>query len=113
MIEFPARNPALLSLASYYCDKLNKPLLSDFLLNNMELTNEQQALIICNQFQQLIDLAMLDDDKPNAIAAIENIETQLFSLFNLVYHAMLNLGFERQWQQAADKVRDEQSVLES
>jgi len=112
MIEFPASNPALLTLATHYCEKLNKPLLSDFLLNNMSLTDEHQALMICNQFQQLIDLAMLDDDKPSALAAIENIETQLFSLFNLVYHAMLNLGFERQWQQASDKARDEHTAIE-
>lgn len=108
MINFPENNPILRDLATYYTNRLDKPLLKQFLANDFELTCKHQALMICNQFQDLIDIAMLDSNKPKLFEEVNDIENHLFSLFNLVYHAMLNLGFEDQWQHASDLARERQ-----
>jgi len=109
MINFPENTPLMRQIASHYAAQLDKPLLQDFLANNLSITCPAQALIVCNQFQQLIDLAMLDNSNPALLNGISNVENVLFSLFNLVYEAMLTLGFEEQWQQASDRARLESS----
>mgnify|MGYP000642746992 CR=1 FL=1 len=113
MINFPENNPVLRNLALHYSQKLDKSLLSEFLANEFNLNCPHQALIICNHFQELIDVAMLDTDRPDIFAGLNDIENQLFALFNLVYHEMLNLGFEEQWQKASDLARERQNQEEN
>lgn len=108
MINFPENKPILRQLAHHYAAKLEKPLLAEFLANELHLTDHAQAQIVCNQFQQLIDYAMMDNSQPEILKDISDLENHLFALFNLVYNAMLNLGFEEQWQQASDNARQQQ-----
>lgn len=108
MFNFPANNPKLKIITQHYIQAQSMELLSEFLDNETIIKDDNQALTLCRQFQQLIDIAMADESEPPALAEIKDIENQLFSLFNLVYHAVLNLGFETQWQQAANEARTAQ-----
>jgi|GEM_PF-2878975 len=107
MITFPQNNPLLRTVALYYAKKLGHTPLLDFFENRGTITDESQALLVCTQFQQLIDAAMLDNQVPDQLSEIKNIESLLFGLFNLVHQAVLALGFEEQWQQAADLARQQ------
>jgi len=97
----------LRTVAIHYANVLDSQLLTQFFANELQITEPSQAFVVCTQFQQLIDIAMMDSQV--SFEGVKDIESLLFSLFNLVYHEMLNLGFEAQWQQAADVARTQQS----
>ena len=104
-LQLPQSNPEFLQLTQHYLAVLDHQQLCQFVQGQAPCENTELALLLCQKFQRLVDIANIGAENNIAVIGIIDVDKKMFQLFNLVYNFMLNHGFEAQWQQAADENR--------
>ena len=104
-LQLPQKNPEFILLTNHYLAILDHQPLRQFIQGKIICDNDALALLICQNFQRLVDIANIDAENNIAVIGIIDVDKKMFQLFNLVYNFMLNHDFETQWQQAADENR--------